>query len=105
MESALPLRISQAQPDPNRDTPAAANCSLNFAKLSNVAVIAVPSAPDGSPPPPGAISVQNNEWFQWPPPLLRTAVRASSGTLLRLASNASSDFSCSAACLSSAAFR
>ena len=25
---------------------------------------------------------QNIEWFAWPPPLLRTAVRMSSGTLL-----------------------
>jgi len=29
----------------------------------------------GSPPPPFFINVQNNEWFQWPPPLLRTAAR------------------------------
>ena len=35
----------------------------------------------GAPPAFGAISVQNIEWFQWPPPLLRTAPRMSSGTV------------------------
>ena len=48
-----------------------------------LAPIVSPSLPPGSPPTPrpaGAISCQKRAWFQWPPPLLRTAVRLSSGT-------------------------
>ena len=36
-------------------------------------------------PPPLPMIVQNIEWLAWPPPLLRTAVRMSSGTFSRLA--------------------
>ncbi len=39
--------------------------------------------PAGSFAPPGAISSQKKEWFQWPPRLLRTPARTASGTLLR----------------------
>jgi hypothetical protein len=44
--------------------PAAWNCSLNVAKLPKALVMASASAPVGSPPAFGAISVQNSEWFQ-----------------------------------------
>ena len=47
--------------------------------------IASPSAPAGAPPAPGAIIFQNTVWLTWPPPLLRTAVRMSSGTADRFA--------------------
>jgi len=35
--------------------------------------------PVGSPPPWGFMMFQNMVWFTWPPPLLRTAPRMSSG--------------------------
>ena len=45
------------------------------------------TAPVGSPPPLGARMVQNKEWFQWPPPLLRTAM----GSVAMLCISSSSD--------------
>ena len=36
------------------------------------------------PPPLGLMIVQNIEWLAWPPPLLRTAARMSSGTFSML---------------------
>src|SRR5438477_146066 len=81
---------SQAQPEPKRPTPAAFIFSLNVAKLPNALPIAEPSSPDGSPPPPGPMMVQNMEWLRCPPPLLRTAVLIFSGTMEQLlASNSS----------------
>ncbi len=38
--------------------------------------IAVASSPSGSPPPSGLRIFPKNEWFAWPPRLLRSAVRA-----------------------------
>ena len=58
------------------------NCSLNESKLPNDDVIASPTLPVGAPPLPGPMSSQNIVWLTWPPPLFRTAVRISSGTLL-----------------------
>src|SRR3981081_1163056 len=81
-ESLPPVLISHAQPDPKRPTPAALNCSRNFAKSPNAVLIAAPSFPPGSPPALGAIICQNMEWFQCPPPLLRIGVRTASGSVL-----------------------
>src|ERR1700732_2308490 len=75
---------SHAQPDPNRPRPAALNFSLNPANEPKLELIAAAKSPFGSPPPPFFINSQNSEWFQWPPPLLRTAARIFSGTLSRV---------------------
>jgi hypothetical protein len=80
ISSLPPLSTSQAQPLPKRPMPAALNCSLNASKLPNAALMASAPRPSARRRRWGAISFQNSEWFQWPPPLLRTAVRMSSGT-------------------------
>src|SRR6266853_4519185 len=83
--ASLPsLRINQAHPEPNRPTPACANFVLKSANEPNADLIASASAPVDSPPPPFFMIFQNMEWFQWPPPLFRTAVRIFSGTRSRL---------------------
>src|SRR3954465_5418552 len=92
IDNLPPSLMSQAQPDPNRPVPAAANCSLNLLKSPNALLMASPSLPLGSPPLLGPMISQNIVWFQWPPPLLRTAVRTDSGTVLMLFINSSSDF-------------
>src|SRR3989441_4179040 len=89
IDSLPPSSISHAQPLPNRPTAAFANSSLNLSKLPNAELIALPRAPVGAPPAPGPIHFQNWLWFQWPPPLLRTAVRMASGTLLMPRHNSS----------------
>src|SRR5690242_9447139 len=98
--------MSQAQPDPNRLMPAAASFSLNASKLPNVPLMAEARLPTGVPPLPGPIICQNMEWFQCPPPLLRTAVRIFSGTIAQLfASSSSMLFEASAGADSRALFR
>src|ERR1035437_8993281 len=99
------FRMTQAQPDPNRPTPAAANFVLKSAKEPNADLIASASAPVGSPPPPFFMIFQNIEWFQWPPPLFRTAVRIFSGTRSRLESKRSIDRAERSACPSRALLR
>src|ERR1700686_1835903 len=90
--ASLPsFTTSQAQPDPKRRTPAAANFVLNSSKDPNVDLMAAARSPFGSPPPPFFICVQKSEWFQWPPPLLRTAARIFSGIASRLFSRSSID--------------
>src|SRR5260370_41211957 len=89
---SCPARPSNhAQPEPKRPMPAAANFSETPAKDPNVELIAAARFPLGSPPPPFFIHVQNSEWFQWPPPLLRTALRIFSGTASRPFSRSSMD--------------
>src|SRR5207245_197542 len=75
-----PDETNQAHPLPNRFTPASLNSARNLAKSPNAALIASPSGPVGSPPAFGAIHCQKAEWLEWPPPLLRTAVRVGSST-------------------------
>src|SRR4051812_23039772 len=82
MESLPPSFSSHTQPLPKRPPPAFAHSSLNLSKPPNELLIASAILPVGLPPALGAIHVQNLLWFQWPPPLLRTAVRIASGTLL-----------------------
>src|ERR1700722_15462710 len=96
---------SHAQPEPNRPTPAAANFVLKSANEPKEDLIASPTAPEGSPPPPFFISFQNIEWFQCPPPLLRTAVRIFSGTLSRLLRSSSIDRACRSGLASRALFK
>src|SRR5688500_1768614 len=64
---------------PKRAAAALPHSALKLSKLPNAALIACAALPVGAPPAVGAIHVQNFEWFQWPPPLLRTAVRIPSG--------------------------
>ena len=56
-----PRYLRQAHPEPNRPTPAAANCSLNFSKSPNDDLIASASLPLGVPPALGPMSSQNRE--------------------------------------------
>src|SRR5258708_37276655 len=94
---------THAQPLPRRPVPAAAICSLNLAKSPKVFLIASPTAPLGSPPALGPIQVQNSEWLWWPPALLRTAVRMSSGTWLIFLRRSSSGHVSSSGCFATAA--
>src|SRR5512132_3945422 len=98
MVSLPPSLTSHTQPLPNRPTPAFPHCSLNASKLPKEAAIASPAFPVGAPPALGAIHVQNLLWFQCPPPLLRTAVRMSSGMLLISRHRSSRLFDCSSGC-------
>src|SRR5436853_7400396 len=71
---------SHDQPEPNRFTPASVSCFFSSSKLPNVELIASPSSPLGAPPPLGESTVQNSEWFAWPPALLRTGPCLSAGS-------------------------
>src|SRR5262245_9550210 len=82
--------MSHAQPEPNRPTPAALNLVLKSSTLPNALLIACATLPVGAPPPFGPMIFQNIEWFQCPPPLLRTAVRMFSGTIAQLLASSSS---------------
>src|SRR5262245_41459208 len=97
--------MSHTHPLPNRPAPALAHCSLKASKLPNAPLIASAALPFGAPPALGAIHVQNMLWFQCPPPLLRTAVRMASGTLLMFRQRSSMLLLCSSGAFSSAAFR
>src|SRR6185312_15433693 len=80
--SSLPLlTMSHAQPLPKRVVPAASNFALKSSKLPNVALMSSASLPVGAPPAFGPRMRQKNEWFQWPPPLLRTAPLIASCTV------------------------
>ena len=74
-----PSQTSHVQPEPKRVTPFWVIVSLRASTPPNVSPIASASAPEGSPPPSGLMTCQKSEWFAWPPALLRTAVRLSSG--------------------------
>src|SRR4051812_32366718 len=73
ISSLLFFTITQAHPLPKRFIAASLNIVLNFSKFSNEPLIASATLPVGIPPPPGFINFQKKEWFQCPPPLLRTA--------------------------------
>jgi hypothetical protein len=83
--SLPPSTTSQAQPEPNWPTPAASNCSLKASNEPKALSIAAARSPEGAPPPLGLIDSQNSEWLRWPPPLLRTTPRLSSGMASRFA--------------------
>ncbi len=78
---------------------------MNASKSPNVLPIASAIAPVGAPPPVGLMIRQNSVWFTCPPPLLRTAVRMSSGTRSMLRSSSSGLMSPRSGCFSIAAFR
>ncbi|MNI56116.1 hypothetical protein D3C73_1111040 [compost metagenome] len=82
-----------AQPEPKRVVAAAAKSALNLSKPPSSAVIASAKAPVGAPPASGPIVSQNREWLACPPPLLRTAVRISSGRLFKSPIKSLSDLS------------
>ena len=71
---------------------------MNLSKPPNAALIASATLPVGAPPAFGAIHFQNMLWFQWPPPLLRTAVRMSSGMLLMPRQRSSTLLPCRSGC-------
>src|ERR1700730_9867304 len=87
MTSSLPVvsTMSHAQPEPKRDRPAALTFPVTLAVEPNEESIADFRSPLGSLAPPGVISSQKKEWFQWPPRLLRTGARTASGTMERSA--------------------
>src|SRR5262245_16070987 len=62
--SAPPLSTSQAQPDPNWVVAACANLSLKSSYEPNALLILSATAPEGAPPPPGAMQFQKKVWFQ-----------------------------------------
>ncbi len=103
--SLPPSTQSHAQPLPNLVAPAFANSSWKSEKLPKAEFMARAKSPEGSPPPPGPMIVQNMLWFKCPPPLFLTAVLISSGTLARSLIISSNAFSSSSGCFSSAAFR
>src|SRR5215207_3049966 len=105
IDSFPPSLFSHTQPLPKRPAPAFAHSSLNLSKLPNAELIASATLPVGAPPAFGAIHFQNMEWFQWPPPLLRTAVRIASGTLLMPRQISSTLFPWRSALFCSALFR
>jgi hypothetical protein len=59
----VPSQISHVQPEPNRLTPASLTAAFSSSRPLNVSAIASASAPLGSPPPPGFMIVQKNEWL------------------------------------------
>lgn len=68
------LAMSHAQPEPNCVAPAEENCDLNSSKEPKHLVMASPSLPLGSPPPPGAMPSQKKVWFHVWAALLNTGV-------------------------------
>ncbi len=65
--------------------------------------------PVGAPPTPseptGPMRFQKAVWLEWPPPLLRTAVRIYSGTWAGSRTRSSTDLAASSGWLARAAFR
>src|SRR6266498_1725019 len=85
----VPSWISQVQPEPKRLTPASFTAALSSSRPPKVDSIAEPSDPLGSPPPLGLMISQKKLWFAWPPALLRTTVRLSSGSRSKVVSTSS----------------
>src|SRR5512146_3328026 len=85
-----PSLTSHAQPEPKRVVAAAVNFSLKGSNPPKVLLIASAILPLGCPPFFGPMIVQKREWLEWPPALLRTAVRMFSGTMAQLLASSSS---------------
>ena len=77
--SLPPLAMTHAQPLPKRPMAAFFSSSLSLSNPPNEELIASAIAPVGAPPALGPMICQNIEWFAWPPPLFRTAVRMAFG--------------------------
>src|SRR5450755_1173110 len=86
--ASFPSRIpSHTHPLPNLAAPAALNFSFISSSDPKASSIASANFPSGLPPPSADKISQKKLWFQWPPPLLRTA-----GLIFpALASNSSND--------------
>src|SRR5580658_2444777 len=95
---------SQAQPLPKTLMAAAPSLSWNDESEPNLASIALDSSPVGAAPPLPSVGHQK-EWLAWPPPLLRTAVRAASGTAFRFATSSQTVLVASSGCAAAATFR
>jgi hypothetical protein len=93
------------QPEPKRVAPAWLTFCFTSSKLPSLASASASRPAGGAPPPFGPMICQNSEWLAWPPPLLRTAVRMSSGTAFRLLISSSTLLFCRSGYFSSAAFR
>ena len=80
-------RRARARPSRSRTGPRRSSFTLPLksANEPKASSIASASSPSGSPPPSGDIDSQNSDVVEWPPPLLRTAPRLSSGTWERFA--------------------
>src|SRR5699024_1850818 len=98
------LTTNQAQPEPKRPAAAASNLLWKSSKLPNVSLILSATEPFASPPPFGDKISQKKLWFKCPPPLLRTAVRISSGTASKFLISSSNDLLSRSLCPSNAAF-
>merc|ERR1711976_1073598 len=73
---------SQAHPEPKRPAAAALNLAFISSREPKDSSILAFSASLGPLVLPGAaMHCQKKVWFQWPPPLLRTMVRSSAGTV------------------------
>ena len=93
--SLPPVKTSQPQPEPNCLAVVSLKVFLKASKSPKSAVIWAAMAPVGAPPTPavpaGPMMFQNMVWLEWPPPLLRTAPRMSSGTAFRSRIRSSTD--------------
>lgn len=78
---------------------------FEFVKAAERGVDGICQAPEGAPPPSGDRAVQKPLWLACPPPLLRTAVRMSSGTLSSVATRVQMSGASNSGCLSRAAFK
>jgi hypothetical protein len=89
----VPSQTSHVQPEPKRLTPASFTAAFRSPTPPKASEIASASSPEGSPPPFGPMISQKSVWLAWPPPLLRTAARLSSGIESMLVSTVSIDCS------------
>ena len=81
----VPSQTSQAQPLPKRVTPALRELLLERVEAAEGRVDRAASEPPWARRRrSGAMIVQKSEWLAWPPPLLRTAVRIASGTIVEV---------------------
>ena len=85
--------LSHAQPEPKRVSAALVKASLKASKPPRSLSMRLATSPTGLPPPLGDMTVQNSEWLAWPPALLRSGPRLSSGSASRLAMISSADLS------------
>src|SRR6185437_2544071 len=89
---AVGFHTTQDQPLPNWVRPFCLTVSLNLAKSPKAEVMALATAPVGSPPAPGPMISQNRAWLACPPPLLMIACFAESGAeVFTLRSSSSMD--------------
>src|SRR5690606_41283520 len=76
--------VSHARQLPKRVSAALEKASLKASEPPRSLSMRLATSPTGLPPPLGDITVQNSEWLAWPPALLRSGPRLSSGSASRL---------------------